>query len=228
MSADPSPAVRPDRRGVVAFAAVWMLLIPTLTFASPVLESRGRLLVPTLTRVACSMICHQRPERSWRIAGALMPLCARCAGLAAGFGLGVLIAGLALRRFRAAAASLLQGRAEAAGCRPWPLRPRRVVILLALATAPLAVDGSAQWLGLYPSPAEFRTFTGVLCGAALSFVTIVGLALEAPSGSLRPATDPLRLSADSPREPVPDEPVPDVPASCRPGSPESSEKEPSP
>jgi uncharacterized membrane protein len=33
---------------------------------------------------AGSLICHQRPERSFHLLGAQMPVCARCAGLYAG------------------------------------------------------------------------------------------------------------------------------------------------
>ena len=61
----------------------------------------------TATAAACvyatgSFVCHQRPERSFLLAGRQMPVCARCAGLYAAaafsaFGLGVTSA---VRRFR--------------------------------------------------------------------------------------------------------------------------------
>jgi uncharacterized membrane protein len=62
----------------------------------------------TATGAACvyvtgSFVCHQRPERSFSLAGRQMPVCARCAGLYAAasafaFGFGVASAALAFRR----------------------------------------------------------------------------------------------------------------------------------
>ena len=45
-----------------------------------------------------SFICHQRPERSFRLSGVQMPVCARCAGLYLAAPLG--IAGLLVMRQR--------------------------------------------------------------------------------------------------------------------------------
>ena len=48
----------------------------------PVALSRGRLPVLTLAVYqAGSLVCHQRPERSFHLAGVQLPVCARCFGL---------------------------------------------------------------------------------------------------------------------------------------------------
>jgi uncharacterized membrane protein len=41
---------------------------------------------------ASSRICHQRPDRSFRIAGLQMPVCARCSGLYLSAAVGTLLA----------------------------------------------------------------------------------------------------------------------------------------
>src|SRR5687768_14239891 len=38
-----------------------------------------------------SVICHQRPERSFHLAGAQLPVCARCMGLYVGGAVGALL-----------------------------------------------------------------------------------------------------------------------------------------
>ena len=78
-------ALRPDSgsgrelaAGLTCAAVTWL----TLLVAAPVAMSRGRL--PGLTLAvyqAGSLVCHQRPERSFHLAGVQLPVCARCFGL---------------------------------------------------------------------------------------------------------------------------------------------------
>ena len=66
------------------------------------------------------VVCHQRPERSFHLHGVQMPVCARCAGLYLGAGLGVLAAAGFRRRGvgrGAGAAEGLGGRARPGGRR---------------------------------------------------------------------------------------------------------------
>ena len=53
---------------------------------------RGRGQSVSVLYAASSRICHQRPERSFVIAGFQMPVCARCSGLYASGALGALLA----------------------------------------------------------------------------------------------------------------------------------------
>jgi uncharacterized membrane protein len=75
------------RRAFVGAAAAWSIGV-TL---APVVASRSLSQVSSvgyafafLVYAAGSVICHQRPERSFHLLGAQMPVCARCAGLYAG------------------------------------------------------------------------------------------------------------------------------------------------
>jgi uncharacterized membrane protein len=73
------------RRVFIATAAVWAISI----VAAPLVASRssghpladaGALAIYFVGRA----ICHQRPERSFHLWGAQLPVCARCTGLYAG------------------------------------------------------------------------------------------------------------------------------------------------
>ena len=80
----------------VAFTAVtlgWLLLV-LLTPAALARDVGGRAvtLVSAGTYLIGGLVCHQRPERSFHPEGVQMPVCARCAGLYLGAGLGVLAA----------------------------------------------------------------------------------------------------------------------------------------
>ena len=68
---------------------------------------------------AFSLICHQRPERSFWIFGAPVAVCARCLGLYIGAAIGLLLRTSRRIAFRlliaAAALNLLDGATELAG-----------------------------------------------------------------------------------------------------------------
>lgn len=80
--------------------------------------------------------CHQKPERSFFVAGRQMPLCARCFGAGVGWLLGLLLA----------AATGLGG-------------PKSALLLV-----PMAVDGLRQRAGRYESTNPRRFATGLLAG----------------------------------------------------------------
>jgi len=77
--------IRTLRRAFVGGSVSWLVALPLATFAStrpypptPVyLLSFGTYLVG-------SLLCHQRPERSFFLFGSQMPVCARCFGIYAG------------------------------------------------------------------------------------------------------------------------------------------------
>jgi uncharacterized membrane protein len=70
-------------------ASLWVLAI----VGSPLALSRRTLALPaTMVYAASSQLCHQRPERSFHLAGFQLPVCARCFGLYASGALGALFA----------------------------------------------------------------------------------------------------------------------------------------
>ncbi|NUQ79479.1 MAG: DUF2085 domain-containing protein [Polyangiaceae bacterium] len=102
-------------------------------------------------------MCHRFPERTIELAGWLMPLCSRCAGIFGGVALGAAVAWprLSLRGWRA---------------------------LLILTAALMVAEVITQDLGLHPVFHPTRIGTGVLFGYAMAaaFTTSVLLRLSAP------------------------------------------------
>jgi uncharacterized membrane protein len=106
-------------------------------------------------------ICHQRPERSFVLAGMPMPVCARCAGLYASGALGAAAAWASARRRLA-----LPG---AGGTR----------LLLATAAAPTVATVALEWLGLVQPPNAARAIAALPLGAAAGWIFVRLLLAEA-------------------------------------------------
>jgi uncharacterized membrane protein len=96
-------------------------------------------------------MCHRLPERSLTLAGALMPLCSRCAGIFAGLAVGAILA------------------------RP-RLRMHTWRVVLSIAAALMLADVITQDLALRPLWHETRIATGFVLGYGMivAFVTHVG------------------------------------------------------
>lgn len=121
--------------------------VVVLAFA-PVLEAwaGGPGFFSVLARVAFHRLCHQDPARSLVVAGALLPICARCTGIYLGF-----LAGWSVRMVRGTD------------------RDRRLSRALLLAGVfPLVLDGLVNWAGLVNTPAAARLATGLLFGVTVA------------------------------------------------------------
>jgi uncharacterized membrane protein len=108
-----------------------------------------------------SVICHQRPERSFHLGAAQLPVCARCFGLYAGAVLGAL-----------------------AGLKGRPTSRARLRALIVVAAVPTAVTWAAEILGLW-FPANATRFAAALPLGAAAAVTVnyVGCAQRRLTGS---------------------------------------------
>lgn len=155
---------------LLAAALVWC----TALVAAPRAVAAGGGRAPAaaaLPYLAGRFICHQRPERSYQIAGQPMPVCARCSGLYAGAPLGLLVAWA------------WPGRRRGARVR---LGTREALLIAALPTlATLAGEWATGW-----SPAPLRTSAGLSLGAAVAYLaghTLLrgGRAQQDPSATLR-------------------------------------------
>lgn len=118
-------------------------------------------------------LCHQIPARSPAFAGAVFPVCFRCAGLYGGLLCGYLF--LALR------GGLAQTFPE-----------RKLAFLAAALTAGLPLDGWANALRLWDSPPWLRALTGVGAGIAMP-VLLLPLATPAGGGRLPALSNALAL-----------------------------------
>lgn len=142
-------------RGVLCASLAWALMLVLVPFLLAH-ESGGRV-VRTASAgayVTGSVICHQRPDRSFRLWGVQMPVCARCAGLYLGAAVGALVAGFPSRAGR--------GTARTAS---------RAVRMMMLASA---VPTGATWLieavGWLPFANGVRAAAAVPLGAAVTWV----------------------------------------------------------
>jgi uncharacterized membrane protein len=89
-------------------------------------------------RLLFRLMCHGIPRRCLTIAGAPMPICARCVGIYIGLVAGLLAFPLVPR-----------------------VRERLLRIAVFVATAPLAIDGITQAFGLRESSNPLRLATGI-------------------------------------------------------------------
>jgi uncharacterized membrane protein len=96
-----------------------------------------------------ALICHQRPERSFHLAGAQLPVCARCLGIYAGAAAGLIAAS--------------GGRVSAA---------RRPAVTILLATLPTIITLVVEWAGLSNPGNAMRAAAGAVLGAGVAAVVV--------------------------------------------------------
>jgi uncharacterized membrane protein len=132
--------------------------------------------LPTILAAAIygigSLICHQRPERSFHLAGAQLPVCARCLGIYVGAALGLVVASWRVSNQR---------------------RTRRVpAVALLVVALPSIVTLLAEWSGLWNPGNIPRAVAGMILGAGVAVVVVT---LHYDECALR------RPIASSPRRP---------------------------
>jgi hypothetical protein len=108
-----------------------------------------------VVHAGCAVICHQRPERSLRVAGLPMPVCSRCTGLYAGGAVGAGLAWLTRRRRGGAARN-----AEPTRWR-WPL---------VVAASPTALSWALETALDVPVGSVTRLVAALPLGATLAWV----------------------------------------------------------
>jgi uncharacterized membrane protein len=99
-----------------------------------------------------SLICHQRPERSFHLAGAQLPVCARCLGIYAGAALGVIVASWSV---------------------PYARRvPGLPAVALLISALPTVVTLVVEWFGLWDPGNVLRAAAGMILGAGVAVVVV--------------------------------------------------------
>lgn len=107
---------------------------------------------------AASAVCHQRPERSFHLAGASMPVCARCFGL-----------------YASAAVAAMAAWGAVPG-RDWSSARTRAV--LCIAALPTIVTLAVEWLGLAALSPSLRALAALPLGGSAGWVFVRALRLE--------------------------------------------------
>jgi uncharacterized membrane protein len=160
---------------VAGVAAVWLALL----VAAPLLPVPLAAVMYTLG----SRICHQRPERSFHLFAAQLPVCARCLGIYGGAAAGSIAA--------------LTARIRA---RVFMMTPRMLLVCGALPTALTVV---AEWSGAAAPSNAARAAAGLPLGCVVALMVAqgaarrledratlhyVGCAPRRPTASNRPST----------------------------------------
>ena len=139
-------------RGFLAATLMWMLTLVMVPFLLAS-ETSGRAVavVSAGTYLVGSALCHQRPDRSFRLWDVQMPVCARCVGLYLGAVAGAVLAGIRRRgTVRMASAAL------------------RVMLLAA--AMPTGMTWLGEAVGWMPFADEVRAVAAVPLGAAVTWV----------------------------------------------------------
>lgn len=140
---------------ITAGGLLWVLLL----VAAPAARRHGG--IPSTLAAAlhhgAGAICHQRPERSFHLAGVAMPVCARCTGL-----------------YLAGAAAALAAWAG----RRTPAVPRHTRRLLAAAAVPMALSVGSEMAGLAAGSNAGRMLSALPLGAAAGWIVVRSLRAE--------------------------------------------------
>ncbi len=130
------------------------LLVLLLIVSAPLALSAGHQSIAYYIYLPFSYLCHQIPARSFFMAEHPFAVCSRCTGIYAGVLVGVIFYPL-LKSFRSTATP-----------------PRK---WLFLAAAPLAIDFSLEFFGIWNNTHFSRFATGALLGSVVVFYVLPGL-----------------------------------------------------
>ncbi len=130
------------------------LLFLTLIAGAPLLRADNHGTVAAIIYGAFSKICHQRPERSFFLAGHPLAVCSRCTGIYVGAFLGLITYPL-----------IRSLRITTAPDRKW----------LFVAAVPMVVDIAVDLLGIWHNTHSSRLISGLILGGAAVFYVMPGI-----------------------------------------------------
>lgn len=151
---------------VLASAVLWVAIVIAAPRAAAS-STRAGVAVAAAAYAGGALICHQRAERSFHVAGAKLPVCARCLGLYVGGLIGVLA--------WAAVAGL---RPVAAARAAWGRDTSRLRPVLIIAAMPTAASVAMAWLGWWDGSNSTRALLALPLGAAAGALVTAVLAKD--------------------------------------------------
>jgi hypothetical protein len=165
--------IRTLRRAFVGASLTWFVALPLATFASSrPYPPRPVYLLSFGTYLVGSLLCHQRPERSFFLWGSQMPVCARCTGIYAGAALALLFVArrkAARLRSHASFGEAGQSAEGAEGARECgALRSARMLLIVSIVPAAATLvyewttgDMPANWI---------RALSGLPIGVVVAWI----------------------------------------------------------
>jgi len=150
------PQLETNRRPLLMWLVVASMSLAAMAMivGAPLALAAGHGRLAATIYQTFSHLCHQLPERSFFIEGHPLAVCARCTGIYAGFAVAAVLYPLAR--------SLMQIEAPA---RKW----------LFIAAAPLAIDFTIEFSGVWHNTHSSRLSTGAVLGAVTVFYIMPGL-----------------------------------------------------
>jgi uncharacterized membrane protein len=147
----------PTQRPLIfwAVSAAVVVSLVSLILVAPLAAASGHNEIAGVIYRGFSVLCHQRPDRSYFIDGHEFGVCSRCTGIYFGFAL-TLLAYPLLRSLRTTTTP----------ARKW----------LLLAALPLVIDFSLTFFGLWENTHTSRLVTGLLLGSVAVFYVMPGIA----------------------------------------------------
>lgn len=151
------PQVIPTQRPLVFWAVTAAIIVSlvSLILVAPLAAASGHNEIAGAIYYAFSLLCHQRPDRSFFIDGYKFGVCSRCTGIYFGFAFTLLVYPL-VRSLRTVTTP----------ARKW----------LLLAALPLAIDFSLTFFGVWENTHTSRLLTGLLLGSVAVFYVMPGIA----------------------------------------------------
>jgi hypothetical protein len=166
------------RGAFVLLAVVWTLVVLAVPFAASgnglASWAAGRAIVSVVYEIG-RLVCHQRPERSFFLSGAQLPVCARCTGI---------YVGAALTGAVAWSLTRLSGRLQAIG---GPVSRDSLRRVLLMAVVPTVATIVYEWTTGEMPGSWTRAVSGGPLGAAVAWIVCVS-AVQHPA-RLTQATD---------------------------------------
>ena len=164
------------RRAFIGAATAWpmaLLLAPVAAARTPSIAGYGFALA---VYAAGSLICHQRPERSFHLLGVQLPVCARCMGIYVGAAAAACLVSVRTARELTKKAAGGQAFSPGGSSRPEGLHdirpdfgpaPRTVLIVSAI---PAAATLLFEWTTGHTPGNWTRAVSGVPIGAAVAWI----------------------------------------------------------
>ena len=144
-----------------AAALLWAAMLPLAPLVLHAAPSSGAVVsgLATIPYVTGSLVCHQRPDRSFATGAVIWPVCGRCAGLYLSAALGVLL----LLGRGAAAPTAGGGRDSSSRLRGWRT-------LLVLASLPTMVSWAFEQAGWWAQGSLTRALFALPLGGAIGML----------------------------------------------------------
>jgi uncharacterized membrane protein len=138
---------------LATLAVVWVGIV----VVAPLALAHGYGVLPAIVYQLAGVICHQRAERSFHLAGIQLPVCARCFGLYAAGAAGAVAAFLVARTIAVKTPSV------------------HAAAVLALAAAPTVITVAGEWLDVMHPGGLLRAAAAAPLGLAAGWLFVRAL-----------------------------------------------------